>query len=340
VTGLQWKYGAAGNARWAGVRLGDLLRRAGLRSSAVEILLDGADVPVGKMPEFRRSIPVKKALSPDTLLAYEMNGEPMPVSHGFPLRLIVPGWAGDSWTKWVVRIEALDREYDGFFMKTAYRHPARPVAPGTAVDPAVMQPVTSLRVKSVIAAPLDGSRLQRGPVKITGAAWTGDGRPVTAVEVSTDAGRTWRAARFGPERSQYGWRLWEFDWSPTAPAYYAIMARASDGGGDRQPLVQEWNPSGYLWNVVHQVGVEVLSPGEQAGIEKPSRERTKLDLPENFKTSCLSCHEIDVIEQQRLTREQWDREIEKMMRWGAPVRSQDREHFLEFLLRHFGPRAE
>jgi hypothetical protein len=306
----------------------------------VEVLFDGADIPVGKMPEFRRSIPVKKALSPETLLAYEMNGETLPVSHGFPVRLIVPGWAGDSWIKWVSRIEALDREYDGFFMKSAYRHPGRPVVPGMPVDPAAMHPVTSLRVKSVIAGPLEGSRLRLGPVKISGAAWSGDGRAVTAIEVSTDAGRTWRPARFGPERSRYGWRLWQFDWAPPGPAYYTIMARASDGGGDRQPFAQEWNPSGYLWNVVHQVGVEVLPSGAEAGVDKRSGEQAKLDLPENFRASCLSCHEMDVIEQQRLTRGQWEGEIDKMMRWGAPVRPQDRPALLEFLVKHFGRKGK
>jgi hypothetical protein len=116
------------------------------------------------------------------------------------------------------------------------------------------------------------------------------------------------------------------------------MAQASDGGGDRQPFSQEWNPSGYLWNVVHQVGIEVLPSGVDAAVEQRGTDRSKVDVPENFKASCLSCHEMDVIEQQRLSRDQWDREIEKMMRWGAPVRPQDRETFLEFLVTHFGPR--
>jgi DMSO/TMAO reductase YedYZ molybdopterin-dependent catalytic subunit len=114
------------------------------------------------MPDFERSIPIKKALDANTLLAYEMNGEPLPVKHGFPLRVIVPGWAGDSWAKWLTSIRVLDREHDGFWMKRAYRHPGKAVAPGTLIAPDQMQPVTSLRVKSVIARPVDGESLRVG----------------------------------------------------------------------------------------------------------------------------------------------------------------------------------
>jgi len=156
VPGLQWGNGAVGNGRWRGVRLADVLRRAGVKASAKEILFDAADVPIGTMPDFQRSIPVKKATDNNTILAYEMNGETLPAKHGFPLRVVAPGWAGDSWVKWVTSIRVLEKEHDGFWMKGAYRHPGKPVAPGTAVPAEQMQPVTSLRVKSVIASPLDG----------------------------------------------------------------------------------------------------------------------------------------------------------------------------------------
>src|SRR5581483_7050734 len=121
VTGLQWRYGAVANIKWTGVRLGDVLKKAGMKSSTIEIMFNGADVPIGTMPDFVRCLPVAKAMHPDTLLAYEMNGAAIPASHGHPLRLIVPGWAGDCWVKWVTDIEARDTEFDGFFMKTAYR---------------------------------------------------------------------------------------------------------------------------------------------------------------------------------------------------------------------------
>src|SRR5579863_1809044 len=189
VPGIQWTNGGVGNARWRGVRLADVLKRVGVKDAAKEVLFDGADVPLGTMPDFQRSIPVKKALDPNTLLAYEMNGEALPLKHGFPLRVVAPGWAGDSWAKWVTSIRVLEKEADGFWMKGAYRHPGKPVAPGTAVPPEQMQPVTSLRVKSVIASPLDGATVM--PAKaaaIRGVAWSGDGGAVTAVEVSVDGG--------------------------------------------------------------------------------------------------------------------------------------------------------
>src|ERR1035438_1227438 len=157
VPGLQWANGAVGNARWKGVRLADVLKRAGIKDSAKDILFDGADEPLVTMPDFQRSIPTKKALDGNTILAYEMNGEILPEKHDFPLRVVAPGWASDSWVKWLTSIRVLDKEHDGFWMKSAYRHPGKPVAPGTAVAMEQMQPVTSLRVKSVIAAPLDGA---------------------------------------------------------------------------------------------------------------------------------------------------------------------------------------
>src|SRR5580698_1167436 len=168
------------NGPWAGVRLRDVLQKAGIKSSATQILCDGADVPLGKMPDFQRTINVAKALHPDTLLAYEMNGQALPVEHGFPLRVIAPGWAGDSRGKWLQHIEVLDHEFEGFWMKSAYRHPTHPVAPGTAVDVSEMVPVTDLGVKSVIAGPRVWAK--PGPVRVQGTAWSNTS-PVNKVEV-------------------------------------------------------------------------------------------------------------------------------------------------------------
>jgi DMSO/TMAO reductase YedYZ molybdopterin-dependent catalytic subunit len=326
VPGLQWGQGAVGNARWRGVRLADVLKRAGLKSSAREILFDGADVPLGTMPDFQRSLPLEKALDPNTLLAYEMSGETLPVKHGFPLRVVVPGWAGDSWVKWITSIRVLDQEHDGFWMKTAYRHPARPVAPGTAVPADRMQPVTSLRIKSVIASPMDGARVDPGsPVTIRGVAWGSE--PVTTVDVSVDAGRSWKpAALVAGQRTRFGWRQWEFAWTPPTAAFYTILARARDASGNAQPLDQEWNPSGYLWNVVPRVHVNA---GDFAG-PAPVTSQIAPEPPPAAWSNCVVCHNDDVIRQQRLTRAQWNAEINKMTGWGARVDEAGRNALLDY----------
>jgi DMSO/TMAO reductase YedYZ molybdopterin-dependent catalytic subunit len=335
VPGLQWAYGSVGNGRWAGVRLGDVLKKAGIRSSAKEVLFDGADVPIGTMPEFQRTITVRKALDPNTLLAYEMNGQTLPNQHGFPLRLVAAGWASDSWVKWLVRITVLDKEFDGFFMKTAYRHPGKPVRPGEAVDPAAMRPVTSLQVKSVIASPLDRSDVPLGkPLTISGAAWSGDLSPVSGVDVSVDGGRTWRPATLGADRSQFGWRLFQHTFTPSKPQYYNLMSRARTSSGDVQPLEQEWNPSGYQWNVVHSVGISAVENPQPR--KKPEAAAVRSEHPSGYNQACLTCHGEDVIQQQKLTPEQWQREIDKMVRWGAPVKAEDRDSLLHYLSQ-FGP---
>jgi DMSO/TMAO reductase YedYZ molybdopterin-dependent catalytic subunit len=324
VPGLQWGYGAVGNARWRGVRLADVLKRAGLKPSAREILFDGADVPLGSMPDFQRSLPLSKALDPNTLLAYEMNSETLPVKHGFPLRVVAPGWAGDSWIKWVTSIRVLDQEHDGFWMKTAYRHPGRPVAPGVPVPADRMQPVTSLRVKSVIASPLDGAQLDPGrPAIIRGVAWSSG--PVASVDVSVDGGRVWKPATLAPGR-QFGWRQWQFHWTPQQAAYYTILARARDASGDAQPLDQEWNPSGYLWNVVPRVRVSVGNAASE-----PANVTSQTAPPPAALNNCLICHNDDVIRQQRLTRAQWTAEINKMTGWGARIDDAGRDALLNYL---------
>jgi DMSO/TMAO reductase YedYZ molybdopterin-dependent catalytic subunit len=333
VTGMQWRYGAVGNARWTGVRLADVLKRVGVKSGATHVLFNGADVPMGKVPDFVRTVPLEKALHPDTLLAFHMNGAPLPSSHGFPLRLVAPGWAGDSWVKWVANISLLDKEYDGFFMKTAYRRPVHTVAPGAAVDPSALVPVTAIKPKSVIASPVTGERLAAGPVTIRGAAWAGES-PVARVDVSTDSGRTWRPAKLGADRARYAWRLWEATWTPPGEGSYVLMAKTTDEKGENQPFLEDWNPSGYLWNVVPAVRVDVGSgppglPPQPAVAEIPP-------FPDKVKKLCLGCHGPDMIAGQHLTRAQWEREVDKMTRWGAPVTPDDRSEIVDFLFRTFG----
>jgi DMSO/TMAO reductase YedYZ molybdopterin-dependent catalytic subunit len=339
MPGLQWGHGAVGNGRWRGVRLADVLKRAGLKASPREVLFNGADTPLGTMPDFQRSIPIAKALHPATLLAYEMNGETLPVEHGFPLRLVVPGWAGDSWTKWVTSMTVLNREHDGFWMARAYRHPGRAVQPETAVPPEQMHPVTSLRVKSLIMEPRDREALTQfrvgEPLTIRGAAWSGDAGPVARVDVSVDGGRSWTGAALPrDQRTDFGWRLWSYRWTPRREGEYTVLVRARDAAGNTQPLQQEWNPSGYLWNVVPRVTVRV-----GLGVERRIGDEVRQPSPPPaLKSSCLACHDDDVIQQQRLTRAQWDTEINKMVGWGAKVSDQDRSALLDFFASRYGPR--
>ena len=330
VAGAQWHFGSVGSARWSGVRLSDVLKKAGLKPGASQLLLDGADVPLGKMPDFQRTVPVEKALHEDTLLAWEMNGKPLTAAHGFPLRLIAPGWAGDSWVKWLQHIEVLDHEFDGFWMKTAYRHPKNPVAPGTAVDPKDMVPVTDLNVKSVIARPEDWTR--PGLVTVQGVAWS-NAAPVTRVEVSVDAGSSWKQATLTGKASKYGFRQWTWSWRAEA-GQHTLISRATNSAGQQQPLQEEWNPNGYLWNVAQPRSVLVADVRPAVPPISQPAEQTP---PDSYKAACFACHDEHMMRQQHLTRAQWDREVTKMTGWGAEVKPEQRDSLLDYLSSGFKP---
>jgi sulfite oxidase len=256
MPGIQWERGAVGNARWTGVRLADLLTRAGVRDSARNVAMHGADRPLGTMPPFVRQVPMPKAMHADTIVAYEMNGQPLPLAHGFPFRMVVPGWEGAYAVKWLARLQVIDTDFDGFWVATAYRYPTRPVAPGAAVAPADMAPVQGLVVKSVITRPLDGAIFAPGRVQVAGHAWAGE-RDIARVDVSTDRGVTWQPARLVGERARYSWRRFEFEYETTTAGSHVVLSRATDSEGETQPMVPAWNPSGYLWNVADQVRFEV-----------------------------------------------------------------------------------
>ncbi|MBM4124795.1 MAG: sulfite oxidase [Nitrospira sp.] len=255
--GVQWERGAVGNAQWTGVRLRDVLDRAGVRPPARHLQMGGADRPaVSDTPLFLRSIPIEKALHPDTILAYRMNGEPLPLLHGAPVRLIAPGWMADSCVKWLTDLTLQAEEAQGYYMQTAYRYPSRPVGPGDAIAQQDLKPVEAMVVNSLIAHPQQGATLSRGHVMIQGLAWTGEGRIVT-VEVSTDEGRTWEAAKLVGDDVPYAWRQWQFLWRTGGPGSRTILSRATDDRGQVQPMASPWNPGGFLWNGVDQVQVQV-----------------------------------------------------------------------------------
>jgi DMSO/TMAO reductase YedYZ molybdopterin-dependent catalytic subunit len=258
VAGVQWEKGAVGTARWTGVRMRDLLRMVRIAPSARYLWMDGADVGVGRAPDFIRSLPNGKAIYMDTLLAYEMNGQPLPIPHGFPLRAIVPGWEGAYSVKWLTHLQASTLDHSGPFVQTAYRYPRRPVRPGATVAPTEMQPVQGLFVKSVITSPEAGAILSPGAVRVSGLAWAGEA-DIVRVDVSTDGGRTWSAARLSADRARYAWRQFEHLWRPTQTGSYVVLSRATDSRGRVQPIVADWNPSGYFWNTIDQVRVDVAS---------------------------------------------------------------------------------
>ncbi len=192
-----------------------------------------------------------------------------------------------------------------------------------------MVPVTDLNVKSVIAIPAGWAK--PGAVRVQGTAWSNTS-PVSKVEVSTDGGQSWKPAKLAGQQTKYGWRIWQYDWKP-AEGKYTLMSRATNMAGQTQPLSQEWNPNGYLWNVAQPVAVTISAQAPSNAVaEAPLAEAA---FPDGYKAACFGCHDEHMMQQQRLTGAQWDREINKMTGWGAQVKPQDREAILNYLSNRF-----
>ena len=262
VAGVEWGAGAMGNARWKGARLKDVLAKAGLKADAVEIVLNGADGPViPTTPDFVKSIPLAKALDENTLIAYEMNGEPLPHWNGFPARLVLPGWTGTYWVKQLVSVEAIAKPYDGFWMKSAYRIPTGRFP---LIDRFLTQetpantPITEMVVNSLVTSVAAGQKVQAGqPLDINGVAWDG-GAGISRVDVSTDGGRTWTLAELGPDHGRFSFRRFRLVATPRERGAMTVMARASNRAGAAQTFDLIPNPAGYHHNVVQRIAVEAV----------------------------------------------------------------------------------
>jgi DMSO/TMAO reductase YedYZ molybdopterin-dependent catalytic subunit len=254
VPGVQWKHGAVGNATWTGVRVRDLLERAGPKASARHLHTFGADKPPLKVPPFHRSLELSKAIE-DGLVAYEMNGVPLPPLHGGPARLVVPGWAGDHWMKWLERVSLQAEPQKGFYMDVGYRYPKTPGEPGVKFKPEEMDPVRELFVKSNITQAPEAATVGSS-LTIGGFAFSGT-PDIDRVEVSDDDGASWRGAELAREHAPYAWRLWSFAYTPRTPGKLTLLARATDSAGHVQPRHAVWNQSGYLYNAWPSVDIEV-----------------------------------------------------------------------------------
>jgi sulfite oxidase len=254
VPGLAWGHGAVGCARWTGVRLADVLAAAGVAADAVYVGHESPDHALGApgQPALSRGLPIAKALAPETLLAFGMNGAPLDPLHGFPLRVVAPGFPGAAWQKWLRRILVLDREHDGAKMTGLdYRMPRHPVRPGETPDPAIFDVITDMPVKCLITEPAADFRAS-GPVPVAGFAWSG-AIPVERVEVSGDRGASWRPATLEPGEGRWAWRRFRAVLDLPGAGEVELMARATDRAGNAQPLAPRWNPRGYLNNAVHRV---------------------------------------------------------------------------------------
>lgn len=260
VPGVQWTSGAMGNARWRGVRLRDVLQRAGVAPDALEVVFDGADTAVlPGTPDFVKSLPIERALDENTLIAFEMNGAPLPHWNGAPARLVVPGWVGTYWVKHLTSIRVEPKSFDGFWMKAAYRVPtgAFPGARFASQENAETTPVTELMVNSLITSHVSGARLRRGArVELAGKAWD-SGAGIEGVEVSVDGAQNWREASLQRDLGRFAWREFRFPLDTSRAGPLQVAVRAHSRNGARQPDKLIPNPSGYHDNIVQTVALEV-----------------------------------------------------------------------------------
>jgi len=250
-----WLTEAIGTAEWTGTPLRPLLEEAGISDGAAELVFTGADRGIqGEVEQdYQRSLTIADAMRDEVLLAYEMNGQPLPPQHGFPLRLVVPGWYGMTSVKWLAGIAAVAEPFEGY-QQVAYRFRQQPGDEG--------EPVTRMRPRSLMIPPgipefMTRSRVVgAGAVELQGRAWSGSG-PIQRVEVSADGGSSWADATLGEPASPYAWTPWTFTWQTAEPGGYELCPRATDAAGNTQPLDQPWNLHGFANNTVQRVAVEV-----------------------------------------------------------------------------------
>jgi DMSO/TMAO reductase YedYZ molybdopterin-dependent catalytic subunit len=260
VAGVEWGYGAMGCARWKGARLKDVLDKVGIKKEAIEIVLDGADGPVlDKTPDFVKSIPVSKAMEETTLIAYEMNGEPLPHLNGFPARLILPGWTGTYWTKHLTSVRAVTKPFDGFWMKSAYRVPTGKfplVARFISQETEANTPITEMVVNSLLTSHQDGAAVKVGKVTISGIAWDA-GYGIRTVEISIDGGNVWSSAKLGEDLGRFAFRPWSYDFSAKR-GKNTVTLRAINAIGQTQTANLILNPAGYHHNVMQTVTLNAV----------------------------------------------------------------------------------
>ncbi len=256
VYGVEWGYGAMGNARWVGVRLRDVLNKVGVNKDALEVVLDGADMGVTeKTPDFQKSIPIWKALDENTLIAFQMNGAPLPHWNGFPARLIVPGWTGTYWMKHLTSVKVVPAPYKGFWMASAYRIPLGKfpsIDRFTSQDSAVNTPITEMVVNSLVTNLKPGQTVPANRMlQIQGVAWD-SGAGISEVAVSVDGGREWRPAELLTDLGRYAWRGFTFAHTPK-PGRFEVLVKASNRAGETQTPSLILNPAGYHHNVVQRL---------------------------------------------------------------------------------------
>jgi DMSO/TMAO reductase YedYZ molybdopterin-dependent catalytic subunit len=265
VPGGQWGNGAMGNALWTGVKLSDVLAAAGVKKTAVQVQFEGLER--GKGPEgfgsheFLKSLDIANPALEECVLAFAMNDEPLPMLNGFPLRLVVPGYFATYWVKALSLIRVLDMPDENFWMKSGYRIPDTPRGSTTPEDMKAGKvktvPIGKMPVRSFLITPDGTSKVPTGmPVLARGIAFSGYGR-VVKVEVSSDDGKSWSAARLGEDYGSYSFRTWEFHWTPKHPGRYLLAVRATDQAGNTQPDEGVWNAGGYLWNKIERQEIGV-----------------------------------------------------------------------------------
>lgn len=262
--GNQWTIGAVSCANWTGIRLRDVLEDVGIKNDAVYIGYHAADIHLSRNPEkepISRGVPIAKAQQDETLLAFKMNGEDIPLAHGYPLRLVSGGWPASTSGKWVNRISIRNKEHDGAKMTgTSYRVPCEPVAPGEKVADEDMCIIESMPVKSLITYPKSGAMIKEGQsLNIRGHAWAGE-LEVSKMEYSIDFGSTWNSCTIEKPVNRLAWQHFSAKISGfPKKGYYEVWARATDSQGTGQPmLLPGWNPKGYLNNACHRIAIKVV----------------------------------------------------------------------------------
>jgi len=257
VPGGQWSNGAMGNARWTGVRMKDVLDRAGVKAGAMQVRFNGLDEPVvDGAPDFMKSLDIDHARDGEVMIAYAMNRQQLPLVNGFPLRLVVPGWYSTYWVKMLNDIEVLDEPDMNYWIKTAYTIPDRPhasIRPGQTGGKLV--PISRMVPRSFITNIKPGDTLRAGAETLArGIAFGGDAG-VSRVEFSSDGGKSWQETQLGTDEGKYSFRQWQIRLSPTAPGEHVLMVRCISSSGEVQPDTPNWNPAGFMRNVIEQTAV-------------------------------------------------------------------------------------